>query len=943
MVNYQTSSAQQTFLKIFLILLLLIAYFSPYIGLVKKAYADSFYPNFNISNCQLSNINGVSYSSLGSGVEYNSSDVKGVDSNWITSHRFTDVATPYYPDAHRYDDIADRVAVPPNSKVDIGLFVWNYTSHDVFVNSADIFTSRSNPEDGDITKLGADGIYGSSCWNTNTGQDCRSGKKVSVPVQSNYAYHGNEVGKILYSFNTIQPVQLQSITPNLLWDGPNLKVRYDFTLKNVSTYNLCNINISHVMPSGETHNENVCINANSSSNISYFANFGTNYPLTISNGSIKITDPNRHTEIVASSNTSSFRDEKSIVVWRDDKDHNSPAGVYGAQPGWGNTKGTFGVELIPYSFNVNVPDINLKTEIQYSELVKNITAEDNGRVNQIYNKEFLPGDEVLYTYNLKNIGTTKTTLNFTSQIEKDNQIYNYQILSKDISDQNSTITTNSLQDKEEILINIPEFGVGEVREIKIRIKIFNVSFSEKKIELENYESEMNFARELKTKINITNSTSNDVITSEVILNMKLADASINISSDKSSYENFESPLYKFELNNPSVYRVSLSPFVTLEGQQSEHTPLQDLFIGDGIWIENNTKIESNTQTEFTDSFNQTSAKLSLISFFQDENSNTYPMIINELEVGVKKPELIVSKRIIGNENYTIGDLIRYEIEVKNIGGGIAKEVTLTDTLNDYFTTDSKNLDLQGGIYDSTNRKIKWELGDINSMDKIIIKFTLEVNKEINFSDKDQLINSVTAKALNEATQKQSESLATLRCASINGIAWEDTNKNQIVDIGEKYLSNQIAKVLVEWRNENDKTYSTYDLTTDNNGKFILDCVPYNRVIKVLFTKPLEYLASSSPIEYIFMFSNQQIGQGNLSELTLYEQDSSVEMLSISSKEVLMGLYNEEKEMILAVTGESTNYGLLASVIFFIPGCLVLLKRIKFKKFCKESERIKLAK
>ena len=873
---------------------------------------------------------------MSASVSYNPSDVKGYETNWVTSHRFTDVATPYYPSARRYDDIADKVSLPPNSKVDVSMWVWNYTTHDVYVDSADLFMSKTNPSDGDVTRLGAGGSYGSTSWNLTSGQDSRSGKKVSVPVKSNFSYHANDLGKVIYSFDTIQPIQLVRVTPNYYWDGPSLKVGYEVFLKNVSSYDLCNINVHHVMANGEVHDENICINANSSYFFSYTANIGTNYPLNISDGLIKITDPNRHTEIVASPSNTSSKDIGSIVVWRDDKDHSSPAGTYGAQPGWGNTRGTFGVELIPYSFDIKVAGMNMLTQIINTETITNLTAIKNGRTSQVNSKEFLPGDEIQYKYYLRNLGTSVPRLNFAFDIEKDNKIYDQEIISSVINDTASTVSTNKLESNDKVDIYIPEFGLGQEREISIVYKILNVNFDKKKKELENYDSEIQLANELKSNVNITNSTNSDNIHYDTVLNMKLADANINIKSDKLVYDNFEIPQYDFELINNSKYKVSLSPVLTLTNQESEDISKANIFPKDSISLSENSNLKYSLSTKFANSTSQTDARLALESSFVDENLNTYPVISKSIIVGVLNPNIQVTKRIAGGDNYTIGDTIGYEIEIENIGDGIARDVHVEDILSDAFVLDLKNI--KAAKFDADTRILSWDIGDIESKSKYKLRFTLSVNSDGSLSNGDKLLNFVSAKASNEVNTKKAESIANLYCANIVGFAWLDVNRNQIIDPFEKLLSNQSASVNIKWSNTSEQIYSSSILLTDSNGKFKQDCVPYGKVIKVIFTKPLEYSSLSSPIEYSFIFNNPLVNGGVLIGTENIELESNVEIVNSEAKEVLMGVYNEEivvEPKILAVTGESTNFGLLTSLIFLIPSGLVILKRFKFKKFKSE--------
>ncbi len=332
LVNIFQKAINKSYWKVLVITLLIFLLEYPSLSVV---YADGFNPTGYVPECQLATVLGVQYNSIGgNGVNWNSSDLDGVNGNWIQSHHFTQVADITYPDAHRYPYIADRVAVPPNTRIEIGEWTYNYSGHSVNIDSINLFTSRSNINDGDLTKLGADGNYGSIGMN---GFPTRSGKYISTGFVGNYPNNQSSYGNIIYSFETIQPIQLQSFTATPIWNGANLTVRYTAVIRNVSAYNLCNIRFRDVMPSGAVYDQTHCINSGQNLTISYDENWGTNYPNTIVNDPATIWDNNWHEETQSGTQPSVMTfDDPTIrpgVVMRDDL--GAPSNWNAGQPVWG--------------------------------------------------------------------------------------------------------------------------------------------------------------------------------------------------------------------------------------------------------------------------------------------------------------------------------------------------------------------------------------------------------------------------------------------------------------------------------------------------------------------------------------------------------------------------------------------------------------------------------
>jgi len=356
------------------------------------ANADAFYPNGNVGSCRFATAVGTQYNDIGgNGVSWDPSYVQGVSGNWIQTHTMLNVADIAYPNAHRYPNLADKVSVPPNTRVEFGLFVWNYTGHNVDVDNIHFYTSRSNPDLGDLTKLGAGGTYGST---TMTNFGTRSGKRVITGSLGTFQSRVAHGGRLFYSFETIQPMQVQSLiaTPN--WDGVNLTVQYDLQLKNISQYDLTDIRVYDQMPSGAVYDQLHNFNAGQTKTITYLESWGTDYPNVITNNSATIWDNNRHIEtqsqIYPNVHNGSSSEMRPVVVMRDDS--NAPAGWNAGQPTWGQIdRPPVIVELIPYKFDTPKVTLDLSPNILVQKTVSD-GDEVNVKNNTANNRETIVYD-----------------------------------------------------------------------------------------------------------------------------------------------------------------------------------------------------------------------------------------------------------------------------------------------------------------------------------------------------------------------------------------------------------------------------------------------------------------------------------------------------------------------------------------------------------------------
>lgn len=396
--------------RLLITLLLVLQYFTPLTGLfnlIQPVHADNFYSSGgNVWECNVAGVVGVQYNSLGGGgVNWNSGQVTGVSGSWIQNRNLLDVADITYPNAHKYPGLADEVAVPPNTRVEFGYWVYDYTWHDVFVDRLEFFVSRPNPDDGDLTRLGSrsDGYANIGA----NGLGTRGGKRIISDRNEWFGVRETSGGRIFYSFDTIQPIQAQSFNASHSWSGSNLTVTYTLVVRNVSSYNVGNIRIRDVMPSGAVYDQTHSFSAGQTRTFTWSENWGTSYPDSIVNDGVRIWDNNTYSESPTQTR-SSINDlgnpaDRPAALFRNDS--NSPSGWSANQPIWGQTeRPPITVRIIPYWFDYGSTDIDLPANVITTKTVTD-SDETNVENNSAGNRE-----ELTYNIEVRNIGGRATNV-----------------------------------------------------------------------------------------------------------------------------------------------------------------------------------------------------------------------------------------------------------------------------------------------------------------------------------------------------------------------------------------------------------------------------------------------------------------------------------------------------------------------------------------------------
>lgn len=892
------STAPRRLLKLFIFLFILV--FTYTILFSSSVSADPFYPSWNIYSCKFAHTTAIQYSTPGKGVIYNPSDLNGETNSYIETHRFTDVANPYYPNAKRFAGIADKVSVPPNTKVDIGSYVWNYTGHNVYVDKISLFMSRPNPSDGDLTRLGAVASEGTTCWNSGGNNTCRTGKKIDANISTTYAYHENALGRILYSFETIQPIKISNVRviPEYLENDGGMRYRYEVTLQNVSSYDICGLRLSHKVASGNTIELGGCVFANSSFKHIYHSNyFASSYPRTISHNTVTLSDPNRHNEIVSIPNSASFEspEETNAVVYRDDQDQSSPSQAYGTQPGWGSENGTVSVELIPYSIS---KEIGVMTLDQQVSVGKYITDSDE---TERFNTSSNIGEEIKYTLYVQSSA---------SKVNKLTVIDDYDENSIEILDAPEGVVKDGKITYE--LTNL-YYYYWKPLEIKARIKKLGVG----KYDIKNNVSYFT-TDPLDKVINGNTIEVSSHIEASPILNISKSFRNISAEENERMDKTYIVPGDKLE------FKIKYS---NTGNTFSEDTKIYDTFNGievDKVESENGVidgknisweipSLEVGSEGELTYYLYTKKNVLGQTSLINTAIIEAKEMekVSTSLDIPIKYPLVRLEKKIKGNSLVTIGDEVIYQIKIINDSDFEITSLLLTDELYEGFISE------EGTV-------IKRNIDKLLAHEERVISLKVRVSEMAEYSNLDK-INNKASLTLDNHEEIFSEADINVRCGNVSGIAWEDSNKDGIIDENENRLENVNGHIYLM---RNNQKVLLRVIVTNETGKYEAVCIPQNREVVVEFEKLDKFTNYSTPITYTFILSNP-----DLETVSITSVDSKVYNQAFT--EANLGAYVKETQ-VLAETGDNINDMLLLPIGLLGIPLLVILKKFKRKKFVLEA-------
>ncbi len=686
-------------LKKFMLLNFILSISGVY-GLIatQPVYADSFYPSGNVGGCRVATVVGVQYNSLGgNGVNWNSSHVEGVSGNWVQSHRFTEVADITYPDAHRYPYIADKVAVPPNTRIEIGSWSYSYADHGVNIDAIHFFTSRVNPSEGDLTKLGAGGTYGTIGMN---GFPARSGKYITTGSLGYFPDRTDMNGQVMYSFETIQPMQVQSFTATPQWNGDNLTVQYNLQLRNISTYNLSAIRVRDVMPSGAVYDQTHNFSAGQTRTITYSENWGTNYPTSIVNDPATIWDNNWHEETQSAVQPSIVTfDDPAIrpgVVMRDDL--GAPANWNAGQPVWGQIeRPPVIVTLIPYWFNSGQVRLDVPPNLTVSK-----TVSDNDETN-VESNDTRPNEEITYDIEVRNIGGRADNVVITDDYDQDL----IEILDADGGNDNGDTITwilNELQHNETVSYTIRARTTAPLAHGTYQAPNTVTVDSDQTTPIDD-STQTNITAEVRMEIDKTVSDSDETSSNSNHLQgghpdnaERLSTYSIYIgnSGDADAHLVTINDNVSEVIRNGSIRNISDDGVLTTRIENG-------LLVGVIVWEIGDLPQGENQTVTFDVLFNTGIDDNTQINNIAEVRTQEVPPISDSTITTIHSPILEITKDD-GIESAEPAQTVNWVINVRNVGTGNAYNVEVYDLIPGYMTVSNISDD---GVFDNENRKIIW--------------------------------------------------------------------------------------------------------------------------------------------------------------------------------------------------------------------------------------------
>lgn len=887
--------------------------------LATPVHADPFYPDGDVDGCQFATVVGVQYNSIGgSGVNWDSGNVDGESGTWIQNHHFTQVADITYPDAHRYPYIADRVAVPPNTRIEIGTWSYSYAGHGVNLDAFHLFTSRVNPAEGDLTRLGAGGTYGTIHMN---GFPARSGKYITSGYVGYFPDHVSAYGNVIYSFDTIQPIQLQSFTATPIWDGPNLTVRYTAVIRNISAYNLCNIRFRDVMPGGGVYDQTFCINANDSRTLAYDESWGTSYPNTIVNDPATVWDNNWHEETQSRTQPGiyDFGDPaiRPGVVARDDL--GAPSSWNANQPVWGQIeRPPIIIVLIPYWFNTGQVQLDLQPE-----LTVNKTVSDNDETD-VKENDSRPDEDISYNVTVVNTGGRATGVAVTD--DYDQSLINI-IDSDGGADNGDTIKWD---------VDVLEHG--ESRTFTIKAKVTSplaqgsylapntvVVDSDQTPPIED-STQTNITAEVRMEIDKTvsdsdetNSSSNHIQGAHPDNTERLSTYSIFI--ENSGDADAHSVVIRDDVSE--VIRIGKIKEISDGGILTVRTDLNGMLTGEIVWDIGNLPQKENKTVSYTAQF-----KLGLpdntqaINFAEGRTDET-PPVSDVTITTIHTPILEIEKEQTLPETVSPGEDIVYTVHYRNLGSGYAIQAVIEDEIPahtkfvEFVDPDPSTV----GEYDLENNRITWKFDRLepNTEGALSFRVVIEIPTESGTEIKNTAViyTPVIDKIESEVITATSSSCC------VGGFIWDDTNENGKYDENEKGLSN--VRLNLRWGATEYHEGNEIDIFTDVTGHWEYTGLPYNTLITVKVFKPQGFDNITTPDEYKLVL----LPPNENGEIEDYIKDG-VRYLTASGCATFInaGIY---RDVVLAQTGESILKPLSTGIGLILIGGLIVFLIVKSKK------------
>jgi hypothetical protein len=296
----------------------------------------------------------------------------------------------------RKKGLGDRISVAPGSKVDIYTFTKNESLVPIDIYSYRLFISRTNIINGDLTRLGmySDGIYLGRKYAINTVTQS------IAPSESIDAFQ-------IYSFNVVQPIQIQSYTVSEKFTDNGLDLDFNLILENSSEYQVCNIELSQQLPSGKVFESNVCLSPNSSLALNYSDTLIHPIPNIITVESLEVKDNNYQYESISTQKINEL--DKSMEATSMILD--TSLGQFNAL---GSTENNMTIVRVPYWLETEAKEIILNTDLEITfntDLIR-FEAGKNGNLNiNITNKGNHQYDlPLIFTLDSKELSLSQSSL-----------------------------------------------------------------------------------------------------------------------------------------------------------------------------------------------------------------------------------------------------------------------------------------------------------------------------------------------------------------------------------------------------------------------------------------------------------------------------------------------------------------------------------------------------
>ncbi len=374
-------------------------------------FADSFYSSGgDITQCSLSIAPVLGYTNLPAeyafdpkgGIQYDASEVSGLtDSIFTQDGLFSNYATDIFPNAQRFVTNGVTLRIPPQTTVHVYGIVRNSNPYPLHLNGGTLFTSLTDPSDGNLFNLDPLNLSSVSLLSASTifngTKEIRMGYGMQLPnlgvIQAN-----QDSIKDLYSFSTITPLQVQRDISYQFNTDRELVISVKLQVQNVSNYEEDNLSVHDAFQNTYDFSTSFSLKPHTATTFTYGGDLGIIYGSYMAFPPAVISDPNTHTEIFQQGETSYEQNPDAVSVFVARDDESSPANWSANQSSLPilSSKADMSVTLLPYTLYSSVYELQLSPHLTLSKTQNKTTDDIQVRV----------GDHISYSLTLTNDGNT---------------------------------------------------------------------------------------------------------------------------------------------------------------------------------------------------------------------------------------------------------------------------------------------------------------------------------------------------------------------------------------------------------------------------------------------------------------------------------------------------------------------------------------------------------